>query len=240
MRGKPTSKSRVTGRCRSGKTRCRSCRDHPVKKSRQKRRGRHKRFAADVRINPSLAEFLLHPSLKLQLRDSSLRDLVDRELDERRCAGDHADDNAVQVGIFVATVNSLIEAAFAKMQGGYGDDMAMDEAAAMACTTFELASGRLLAGDGTDISAIEEAFHRELGIFENAVEGSNFSETHFARKWGSVLSEGSWSDIEFLESELECSEEEDDDDDWFMVDGEDDVRIGASQAHNRRPSADRL
>jgi len=53
------------------------------------------------------------------------------------------------------------------------------------------------------IPAIEQAFHREFGFYENAVEGSNFSETHFARRWGSVLSEESWSDVEFLESELE-------------------------------------
>ena len=112
----------------------------------------------------------------------------------------------------------MIEAAPARMEDACGDD---EETMAMACPAFELASGGILAGDGADmIPAIEEAFHREFGIYENAVEGANFSETHFARRWGSVLSEESWSDVEFLESELESSE----DDDWCMVvDGEDPV-----------------
>jgi len=85
----------------------------------------------------------------------------------------------------------------------------MEETTAMA---FELASGTIVTGDDADvIPAIEEAFHRGFGIYENAVEGSDFSETHFARRWGSVLSEESWSDVELSESSSQQ-------DDWTMVD----------------------
>lgn len=199
MRGKPTSKSRVTGRCRAGKTRCRSCRDHPVEKSRSKRMGRYKRLAVDVHNNPSLAEFYLQPSLK-KLHISSLRDITGHEIDEQFCYTD--------VRIYVATVNGVIDAAFSRMHEGLGLNREMEETMAMA---FELASGTIGTGDGADlIPAIEEAFHREFGIYENAVEGSDFSETHFARRWGSVLSEESWSDVELSESSSH-------EDDWTMV-----------------------
>lgn len=137
VRGKPTSKSRVTGRCRQGKTRCRSCRDHPVEKSRPKSQGWHKRYAVDVRSNPSLAEFCLQPSLKCP---HSLRE--NRELD---------DEDDLRVGIFVATVNSMIEAAFVSQS--------YDDVEIMARTT---------SSDGT------EEFHQEFGT---AVEGTRISQS---------------------------------------------------------------
>lgn len=205
VRGKPTNKSRLTGRCKAGKTRCRGCRDHPVEKSRDKRMGRHKRFAGDVRINPDLAEFLLQPPLA-RLPGGSM----DRE-HELWCSS-NADEGAVQLGVLASTVNSMIEAAFAKV---HEDDFEVDENPAMACTASELASGAsILAGNCVDNAAIESAL--EFGIFENAAEGSSFSQ--FATTRGCTLSEESWSDVDLLESEQESSVE----DDWSMVDDDED------------------
>lgn len=127
VRGKPTNKSRLTGRCQAGKTRCRCCRDHPVEKSRDKRMGRYKRFAVDVRINPALAEFLLQPPFALLPSR-----LMDREDEPWYSCHEGAMD------VLALTVNSMIEAAFvAKL---HRDDFEMDQNAAMACTTHELAT----------------------------------------------------------------------------------------------------
>ena len=175
VRGKPTNKSRVTGRCRSGKTRCRSCRDHPVEKSRPKRMGRYKRFAVDVSTNPALDDFVLEPSL--------------RHLDEERLWAD-------------AELRNM------NFEGE-------DETEAMAATVYEMTSGaEILAGDATDIADIELAFQKQLGIFENAVEGDSFSE--FANEGWETLSEESWSDVELAEPvDMEISFAEDD---WSIVD----------------------
>jgi len=137
-----------------------------VEKSPQKRRGRYERFAVDLRVNPSLDEFGLRTSLH-QLRGYSLRDLVGIEIDGQWSASGHADEDAVQVGIFLATVNSVIEAALEVMHSGYGDDGhdEMYEAPAMTRNTFELASYAVLASKcANTVPAIEEAFQRDLGI----------------------------------------------------------------------------
>jgi hypothetical protein len=90
-----------------------------------------------VRSNPSLTEFCLQPSLKCHY---SLRE--SRELD---------DEDDLQVGILVATVNSMIEAAFASQS--------CDDREIMACTT---------------LSDDSEAFQREFGI---VVKGTGSSQS---------------------------------------------------------------
>jgi hypothetical protein len=169
--------------------------------------GRYKRLAVDVRINPALAEFLLQPPLA-RLPGGS----VDRE-HEPWCSC-NADEGAVQLGVLAFTINSMIEAAFAKL---HEDDFEVDENPAIACTAYELASAApILVGNCVDNAAIESAFQSEFGIFENAAEGSSFSQ--FATIRGCTLSEESWSDVDLLESEQESSVE----DGWSMVDDDED------------------
>lgn len=125
VRGKPTNTSRSGGSIYSLL---------PVEESKHKSKGRYKRFAADMITNPRFAEFLIKPK---ELPDFSeylfdiANDLVDLEPDERLLESCEADEDAVQLGILVVTVNSLIEAAFAKM---HGDDWQKDESTALACT----------------------------------------------------------------------------------------------------------
>lgn len=193
MRGKPTSKSRLTGRCRQGKTRCRSCRDHPVEKSRDKRMGRYKRFAVDVHANPALADFRIQPSLTLPLGG------MEADGDERWC---YSVDTPGSV--FVATVNSVIDAAFVRSHGGYGDESGMEDTTGMGCSSVEIA----IAGDSTLVSD-----GREIPAIASAVERVDLR-LRFSDR-GCALCEESWSDVDLVESEGSSV-----DDDWSMVDDE--------------------
>ncbi|KAG0602327.1 hypothetical protein M758_10G007100 [Ceratodon purpureus] len=211
LRGTPTNKSRRTGgRCRLGRDRCF---DHLSGKSWEKRKHRCKRFATDLNTNPDLADFFLVPALTL------LRGGYDDEEYERSFPRVEEDEGAVQLAILDVTVNSMIEAAFIKLHRGKGGGFEAEEYAAMAFTSYEIGGGARidhLADDaGLDIAAIELAFQRQLGIFENAVEGSGFSE--FATQGWSTLSEESWSEVELSESDDENSA-----DDWSVVDLDED------------------
>ncbi|KAG0600853.1 hypothetical protein M758_11G066100 [Ceratodon purpureus] len=213
VRGKPSNKSRNLGReqiCHEVKgRRCRlgdhCCRDfipeRPGEKSWVKRKQRSKRHAGDVCTNPALSNFFLQPGW-----------LTDFPLEVRVVDGDcfpwcsicNAKEERLlsmqERNLNHATVNNLIEAAFADVHGSCGDEYLMT------CATCELSGGALnLAGDATDVDAIELAFQRVLGIFENAVEGSRLSE--YATQGWSTLSEESWLDVELLESGEETLQE---------------------------------
>lgn len=139
--------------------------------------------------------------------DSALLNFEEESVDDRELDHEVVVDSGI---LMIPTVNSLIE-------------MALTDSSEETMSTLAVhgtASDSMIVGAELDIPAIEEAFHKHLGIFENAVEGDSFVNTQFTRKWGAVLSEESWSDVEFVElSDLE--EEEEDDDDWFVVLDED-------------------
>ena len=192
LRGRPTNKTKSMGQ------RCRS-REIPLEKSRPKRKGHRKEFAGDFCTNPALADFALQRSRKYLSCGSLEADFCDNcplavflyQL-ERRQKPVRASDHAVH--------------------GCKGDDETIS--AILVDTVWpELASGaEVFSANASSIGAIELAFQQQLGIFENAVEGSSFSE--FANEGWSTLSEESWSDVELAESDEETSA----DDDWSMVD----------------------
>ena len=172
-------------------------RGKPTNKRRLTRR--HRRFGNHRRRDPGeiafAGDFIVQPP----------RTRIRGRLDEERwCSSvELADEGAVQLDVGDVTVNSVIGAAFAKLRGGGDGDELENAAAAMACTTL---------GFGGDIAAIELALQRQLGIFENAVEGSSFSE--YATQGWSTLSEESWSDVELAES--------DEEENWSIVDVDED------------------
>jgi hypothetical protein len=181
-------------------------RGKPTNKRRLTRR--HRRFGNHRRRDPG--EIAFAGDFILQPPRTRIRGRLDEE--RWRSSVELAEEGAVQLDIGDVTVNSVIGAAFAKLRGGDGDEL--ENAAAMACTTFGFGGGApTQAGDATDIVAIELALQRQLGIFENAVEGSSFSE--YATQGWSTLSEESWSDVELAE---ETSPE----DDWSIVDVDED------------------
>nr|PNR51178.1 hypothetical protein PHYPA_010364 [Physcomitrium patens] len=200
VRGKPTSRSRVTGRCRAGKTRCRSCREAPVEKSLPNRRGKCKRFAVDVFVNPNLADFEVN-SLEESVCLPRAYDELFLLAHELSYSCDADDDDAVPLGVFVATVNSLLEAAVAETQGSHGDGGEVGEVVDMTCGDELASDDAVHSGDGA-VQMLELAF----------AAAARCSPIATTNTW----SDGSWSDIEL--SEPESSVE----DDWSMVD-EDDV-----------------